>query len=183
MSLIPETKIKVKDLSFTLRSAKESDAEQLLSLAKSILTEEDYSVTTPHEFNNTVEQQIQWIQKLSSAPDKVLIVAVFNDRIVGMVDFSAYNKARQKHHGVFGISIDREFRGKGIGRVLMNALLEWARKNPLIEKVGLTVHAENKNAIFLYQSLGFKQEGLIKNNLKYSDDDYRDTVIMGIDTR
>ncbi|HLE12815.1 MAG TPA: GNAT family protein [Bacteriovoracaceae bacterium] len=62
--------------------------------------------------------------------------------------------------------------------ILLNALIEWAFRNKTIEKIGLSVHANNDRAIALYKKLGFEIEGIKKRDLKYGDDQYIDTVVM-----
>ena len=40
--------------------------------------------------------------------------------------------------------------------------------------------SENHIALSIYKKLGFTVEGVRKNDLKYSDEKYIDTVLMGI---
>ena len=42
------------------------------------------------------------------------------------------------------------------------------------------MHQTNESAIKLYQDVGFKKEGVRIKDLKYSDDTYVDTVLMGL---
>ena len=41
-------------------------------------------------------------------------------------------------------------------------------------------HETNKRAILLYEKFDFKREGIRANDLKYSNDHYVNTVIMGL---
>jgi len=63
----------------------------------------------------------------------------------------------------------------------MNELIDWAKNNPGVEKVCLSVHANNERAINLYKSLGFVQEGYLKKDLRFPDGSYIDTVLMAMD--
>jgi putative acetyltransferase len=58
-----------------------------------------------------------------------------------------------------GISVHREWRSRGIGKQLMSAALEWARKNTVVRRLELNVFERNTVAIHLYQSFGFQIEG------------------------
>jgi ribosomal protein S18 acetylase RimI-like enzyme len=58
-----------------------------------------------------------------------------------------------------GIGLLPEFRGKGIGRRLMQRTIDAAFALGLT-RIELTVREENVNAIALYKSLGFEVEGL-----------------------
>jgi N6-L-threonylcarbamoyladenine synthase len=60
------------------------------------------------------------------------------------------------------IAIGKEHRGKGLGRTLVNRLIEVARANGS-EKIFLEVKQSNSTAIELYKSLGFEQIDIRKN--------------------
>ena len=61
-----------------------------------------------------------------------------------------------------GIGLLPDFRGRGIGRRLMQQTIEAAFAFGLT-RVELTVREGNANAIALYKSLGFETEGLHRN--------------------
>ena len=92
------------------------------------------------------------------------------------------NNARKRleHNGMLGISVRREFRGRGVGEALLSALLDWARANPLIEKVSLAVFADNAPAIALYRKLGFKEEGRREREIKFGEGQYKDDLLMAV---
>src|SRR5271169_3250302 len=64
--------------------------------------------------------------------------------------------------GTLGIGLLPEFRGKGIGRQLMQRTIDAAFAFGLT-RIELTVRERNANAIALYTSLGFEIEGLHRN--------------------
>ena len=66
------------------------------------------------------------------------------------------------HCGSLGIGLLPEFRGKGIGRQLMQRAIEAAFVFGLT-RIELAVRERNANAIALYNSLGFEVEGLHRN--------------------
>ena len=74
--------------------------------------------------------------------------------------------------------ISKNFRGLGIGTMLLKALLSWAEGNPYIEKVSLGVFSTNHRAISLYQKMGFKEEGRKINEFKFNDSEYVDDILM-----
>ena len=115
---------------------------------------------------------------MASKPSSIILVATVDSQIVGMLDFSAGHRKRIAHTGNFGVSINKYFRDDGIGKILIQTLLNWAAQHPVIEKVNLKVHATNSRAISLYQKLGFIEEGLFRNELKYSNGQYVDSVEM-----
>jgi len=71
----------------------------------------------------------------------------------------------------------------GIGRKLMESIIQWAQNNPAIEKVFLNVFSTNQKAIRLYKYLGFREEGRFINAIKQSDGEYVDVLQMYIMTK
>jgi ribosomal protein S18 acetylase RimI-like enzyme len=78
------------------------------------------------------------------------------------------------------MGVHKEFRGLGVGSLLLAALVEWAKSNQRIKKVNLSVHQTNDRAIATYKKIGFQVEGLRTKDLKYPNDVYIDTVLMGL---
>ncbi|EJQ03407.1 hypothetical protein IE3_05442 [Bacillus cereus BAG3X2-1] len=97
-------------------------------------------VLPPEEFNQISSQQKEWVENILKSENERLIVAEKDGKVVGWVVFEiTKNRKRLSHTGSFGILIRRGYRGLEIGKMLLKALLEWAEKNPLIEKVSLGV--------------------------------------------
>jgi RimJ/RimL family protein N-acetyltransferase len=181
MGTIPTIRRALKDgREVVLRSATEADAEAYLALAKSVMTEEIYLLTSPDELNPTIEQERDWIRSNRKKEGGLVLCAEVEGRLVGQLDFSNGGRRRIAHTGDFGMAIHSEFRELGIGSLLLEALLEWARQNPLIEKVNLLVHANNARAIAAYTKHGFVIEGRRTRDLKYPDGVYIDSLLMGL---
>lgn len=163
----------------TIRSATVADAASILDLSVSVIDEEIYELTTPAEFKMEKEAEEKWIDEFAKDPSKLILVAEMDSTLVGLLDFSNGRRLRIAHTGEFGMSVKKTSRGQGIGTMLLSALIEWAEGNSLIEKIGLNVHANNHRAIALYKKMGFEIEGVRKREIKYDDEQYIDTVVMG----
>lgn len=74
--------------------------------------------------------------------------------------------------------ISKKYRSKGIGTLLIEALLDWAERNPLIEKESLGVFSNNQKAISLYKRLGFIEEGRKIKKFKIAENEYIDEILM-----
>ncbi|MFZ2641163.1 MAG: GNAT family N-acetyltransferase [Verrucomicrobiia bacterium] len=103
-------------------------------------------------------------------------VALKDGRVVGWCDICRMDRPTYRHAGVLGISVLKEFRGQGLGRRLILAVLERARKVG-IERVELTVYVSNKRAIRLYKSVGFVREGVKRKGRKLNGT-YEDVLMM-----
>lgn len=174
------TKLKSKSgVDVLIRSAVKQDAAAILELSKDVIREEIYQLTSGAEFKMTIDAEEKWIESHLSNPNHIILVAEMNSEIVGLLDFSNGHRQRIAHTGEFGMSVEKSVRDQGIGSLLLEVLIEWAAQNKTIEKIGLNVHSNNERAIALYKKMGFEIEGIRKRDLKYGDDQYVDTTVMG----
>nr|WP_283942835.1 GNAT family N-acetyltransferase [Paenibacillus konkukensis] len=75
-------------------------------------------------------------------------------------------------------NVEPQFRGRGLGKTLLIALIERATKEcEGLEQIHLTVVSNNKSAKRLYVSLGFEVYGVEPYALK-SDEQYFDEDLM-----
>ncbi|SOC41519.1 GNAT family N-acetyltransferase [Ureibacillus acetophenoni] len=161
-----------------IRTGRLDDAEAVLAVQNSVISEGEYLITVTEEFNKTPAQQREWIKKLIENDRETLIVAEANGELVGWIVFLCQNRLRLAHTGSFGMMILKNYRGMGIGKMLLKALLEWAERNPLIEKVSLGVFSTNHRAISLYKSMGFVEEGRKIKEIKLNENEYVDDILM-----
>ena len=74
---------------------------------------------------------------------------------------------------------DHKLWGKGIGREIMNEILEYCFTFLHMERVTLDYYTGNKRASTLYESMGFKSEGVARNATK-KDGKYYDLHLMSM---
>jgi ribosomal-protein-alanine N-acetyltransferase len=72
------------------------------------------------------------------------------------------------------VAVKKEYRNKGIGKKMLQRLLELGKENGL-EEFTLEVRVSNKNAIQLYKSLSFKDAGIRRN---FYEEPVEDAIIM-----
>jgi len=181
MSLIQESYYKIDNKNIKFKSPDIVDAHKIHSYTLEVLSsEQEYLITLPTEFTVTVEQQMEWIQKIIEHYNSVLIVAEDENEIIGFLDFHGGQKFKLSHTGSFGMSVRKDYRGKGIGRLLIYKLFEWAIEQGKIEKISLDVLSNNATAIHLYHSVGFSEEGRQKRQVKLENGNYLDLIQMGI---
>ena len=103
-------------------------------------------------------------------------VAVVRGEVVGWCDISRHGFPSHAHAGKLGMGIVSAYRGRGLGRRLIETTLHAAR-DAGIERVELSVHADNDRAIALYEKVGFVREGLARNSVRI-DGRYKDAIHM-----
>lgn len=162
----------------TIRNPQLSDAELLIDFAKIIFSSTNQVLTTIEEFTNTIEQQENWIKSCTDNPHSIIFIAEIDNQIIGLLDFAVKKRKKTRHTGEFGVSVHPKYRGQGIGRKLIESLINWAKNNLMIEKITLNVFSSNTNAIHLYKSLGFIEESRQIKAIKQDNDEYVDLIGM-----
>lgn len=165
-----------------LRDVREGDEAELFRLdeitgADALLQGED-----PEEAAMPLANRSRWVENVGADEAWIALVAELDGRLAGMLEFRAYDLPRlTRHVGRFFISLEAPARGRGIGRAMMEMMLDWARANERIEKVALSVLSTNVPAIALYKTLGFQEEGRRIKEFKLPDDTYADDVLMAVE--
>jgi RimJ/RimL family protein N-acetyltransferase len=71
------------------------------------------------------------------------------------------------------------WRGRGVGKALLTASIEWARVRGL-HKLALSVFPHNNAAIALYRQFGFVEEGRLVRHVRRADGQLWDLIEMGL---
>jgi ribosomal protein S18 acetylase RimI-like enzyme len=184
MAMIESRTFEIGNIRVEIRTALPGDAKRTLSLYKSVIKEGRYTLMQLDEVKRGVEQEGEAIKKELENPGDLRIVAEVKDKIVGMARIRAGVVKRTSHFGeIDSVWVDKVWRGRGIGGMLIDTLIRWAEENDQIEKLGLFVFSSSVAAVRLYENRGFMIEGRAPNDIKFGPDDYADTIIMGRSTR
>ena len=103
-----------------------------------------------------------------SKPSGICLAALANKEIRGYLICSRYDQAWH----LMNIAVDPEVRRHGIGRVLIDAMIERAGEHA---NYTLEVRTSNTAAIALYESYGFRNVG---TRPRYYSDTGEDAIIM-----
>ncbi len=88
-----------------------------------MIAEEDYLITTIEEFNQTLEEQQAWVAKILHNERETILIAEETNKVIGFIVFQTKNRQRLNHTGSCGMMISKKHRSKGIGKLLIKALL------------------------------------------------------------
>jgi RimJ/RimL family protein N-acetyltransferase len=167
------------NVEYIFRNVKLEDTEELLDIERSVISEGKYFIVVSEEVEKTpLQEEKERIQSILDNIKETLIVVEVNGVVVGSIQFRSQNRKRLSHTGSVSMSIRKNYRGMGIGKALLKALLDWAEENPLIEKVSLGVLSTNQRAISLYKQMGFLEEGRLIKEYKLNHGEYVDDVLM-----
>ena len=99
-------------------------------------------------------------------PLSLWLVAVEGEQVLGYIG----SQTVFPESDVMNVAVGRDHRRRGIGTVLVEALIALLR-NKNCESLTLEVRASNNSAIALYEKLGFAQIGLRKNYYRNPKED------------
>lgn len=163
-----------------IRQCLVEDAENLLTTVRTYMNDSKFYALTKEEFTITIPQEEKWIQSFIDNTNSLLLVAVYENKIIGNLDLTAHNRMKLNHTAIIGMSLLEEWRGFGLGFELLNAVINWSKNKSKLTRLWLQVFGDNTNAIALYKKVGFIEEGRQKNFIKTEDGGFDDNVIMGL---
>ena len=152
-----------------IRALTERDARDFQRLRLRALKEHPDAFGSSYELESaqSLETVAARMRRTAESPSAFTLGAYRDGELIGMVGFyrDAWGeKVRHKGH-VWGMYVASERQGEGVGRRLMQELLERAARLPGLEQVHLCVVTRNEAARGLYASLGFETYGVEPNAL------------------
>ncbi len=162
-----------------IREAAVEDARAVLDYVHEISGESDFLSFGPGEFEITEPEEQEFVGKCLASDNQLFILGSIDDTIVAMLIFSAGRRPRVRHSGEFSMSVRKQYWGLGIGSLMLDTLIEWARSTQIVKKINLRVRTDNQRAILLYEHKGFVIEGTIRKEILL-DGKYFDHHWMGL---
>ena len=143
---------------------------ELITVRPMVMTDVDGVMAVEHDSFLTPWSRSAFEEELAQNRLARYIVAVENGEIVGYAGtWLVINEAH-----VTNVAVSGQRRREGIGRLLMQKLMELARDNDM-ESMTLEVRVSNAAARHLYQQLGFVEAGIRKN---YYSETKEDALIL-----
>lgn len=164
-------------MTITIRKAEVKDAYVILTASQEIAKIPGYFCSLPNELSK--QDIVKRIKTLSE--NGLYIVAELDGKIIGHAFLQPLHLKSICHVGQLTIGVHQGWQEKGIGTLLIQKLIEWARQSKSIEKIELNVRSTNSRAIALYKKMGFVEEGRLKNRIKIDTGHYLDDILMALD--
>ncbi|GAA0463677.1 GNAT family N-acetyltransferase [Alkalibacillus silvisoli] len=134
----------------------------------------DYWFEEPY---TTKEKMVkEYENALNSDSHRSFILFHSNERVgyLGLFDID------QRHRNAeFAIMFDPDHQGKGYAAPATRLTVEYGFNQLNLNKIFLYVVKHNEKAVHLYQKVGFKIEGELKEHF-FVDGSYHDTLMMGL---
>ena len=149
-----------------------------LALRRRIHDEGIGFIRLPHEVVETIDDEEARITSHVGARGLYVVARLPGVRAAGLLTAHVGAFERMRHAAKLEVMVDPAHRGQGVGRALLEACCAWADAEPSVEKLSLSVFADNAPALALYRSLGFLEEGRRPREYRLADGSYRDDVLM-----
>lgn len=163
-----------------IRYIQKGDAELMWEYINTLSKEKTYIMFQGKKISLTEERKYlkEQLRKLRNK-ETVQLLAFCKHKLIGVSDvIMGDEKTSMPHIGIFGLTIAKDFRGEGIGKILMENVIQEAINNiSKLKMLKLTVFDNNHVAKKLYKQSGFMEYGLLPDGL-LSKGEYIDEVFM-----
>lgn len=165
-----------KGRSIVIRYPTNSDLDSLLKFINELSKENTFVRVSGEIIDRDKEKKyIDTVLKGISSGNLVSLNSYVNGELAGgtSIERDTHGKARSKHVGIFGISLLNQYRGEGIGELLMEYCLVEAQKQiEGIKLIRLDVYEPNVVAQNLYKKFGFVEYGRLPKGVLYKGNYY-----------
>ncbi len=159
-------------MEITIRTADPSDAEAILKCYTAPLAARN-TLQIPYRSLESVREQLT-----KSGEGDHLLVAEIEGEVVGVIGLHTSSRPRVNHKAEVGMMVRDDWKGKGVGAALMQAVIELADKWLNLTRIELTVFTDNESAIALYRKFGIEIEGTLRK-YAFRDGEFVDAFAMG----
>jgi RimJ/RimL family protein N-acetyltransferase len=142
-----------------LRNGTAQDGQALFDNFMLTHAQTDWLLSYPDENSLDAAQEAAFLKEKAMSPNEIEIIAEIDGKVVGSAGIERVgHKDKVKHRAEFGISVDMDYWGLGIGRALTRACIECAKAAGYAQLELQAVEA-NERAVALYRSEGFVEYG------------------------
>ena len=183
MKIEPVTVTLKNGKSVVIREATIEDAEELIAVIKQYVGESDFIPFSSDEYNPTKEAEEAWIYSFTKRDNCLLLVATYENRIIGNIDLTGSQRSMLQHTAVVGIGVLKKWTNQGLGSVLFDLIIGWAKRNPMLEQLLLNTFATNNAGMALYRKFGFSETGRYQGYIKSPCGNYVDNILMTLNIK
>jgi len=142
-----------------IRRAVRSDIPQLMDIYNDAIL---HTTATFDTETKDMENRVAWFEEHQG--HHVIFVYEMDGCVAGYASLSRYRERKAFDSAVeISIYIHKDYRGRGIGRSLMQETLSFARECKAIETVISLITSENEASIRMHENFGFAYCGQIRN--------------------
>ena len=162
-----------------IREASKEDAKVMIDFYNLVGGETDFLSFGKNEFVKNLNEYENLLENTRKEDNSIILLAEIDNKIIGIASINSSPKSRFKHVGEFGIVIAVQYCNLGLGRKIIDYLIEWANGNGVTKKISLVTSENNYRAMELYKKVGFEVEGILRKD-NYVNGVYGNTIMMGL---
>ena len=141
----------------------------------------DNLLSYPDEITLTEEKEALFLAEKSESANEAELVAEIDGYIAGLAGINAAGSADKiSRRAEFGVSVEKDYWGLGVGRALTRACIECARSAGYTQ-IELDVIADNEAAISLYKSEGFVEYGFNPRGFLTREGKYQPLILFRLE--
>jgi L-amino acid N-acyltransferase YncA len=162
------------DQHINIRPAIEGDMPRVAEIYNQAI---DLGYITADTEHVSVESRKDFWLNLTQKQNRPFWVAENDEKVIGFFYFrNFYDRPAYRITAEIGIYLDTTFKGKGLGKYILNYCIEQAPTMG-IENILALIFASNKNSIALFEKAGFETKGEFTKIAKYGNG-YNDLIIL-----
>lgn len=157
-----------------VRVARWRDAAAAVAIIREAAGERPRTIATIRE---EVWTPSEWRRhRLGWGPEGVTLVAEVEGRVVGVLGCARSRARVARHQAELGLTVASRWRGHGVGRAMLGVAERWAREVG-VDRLSLRVFWGNERAKRLYESVGYRVEGVERAGARFPEGDV-DVILM-----
>jgi len=148
-----------------LRPATPDDAEGALALLRPICAEHEFLARDSIDFS--IEEERAFLATAVSERRLLLLAVDAQGHIVGSTGIAPDGEDHMpaaSHVARIGIALHRDYRGRGLGRAAVQAVVDWGRRAGY-KKAVAEVYSTNARSLALFRGLGFGEEVVLRGQV------------------
>jgi ribosomal protein S18 acetylase RimI-like enzyme len=159
-----------------LRKLTEKDASQFQELRLRSLQIE--SLAFASSYAEEVATSIEQVAERLAATDRGVIGAFDGEALCGVIGIGRHGLKSLVHKAfIWGMFVEPSHRGRGVGRLLVDAGQSFIKSMPELKQATLDVLKSNEAAVGLYRACGFAVYGEEERAL-FLNGEYHDELLM-----
>jgi RimJ/RimL family protein N-acetyltransferase len=168
-----------------LRPFEDNDIDEMIK----ILNEPELKMLTGSVSNDNEAKEIMdedekikvsnWYKSRNDQSDRLDLAIALKDskQIIGEVVFNEFDDCSNNVN--FRVLMSQSYRNQGLGSEAIQLFIQYGFEQLNLHKISLEVFSFNPRAEHVYTKVGFKLEGIKREDFKYNDK-YIDTKIFGL---
>lgn len=159
-------------MDYQIRHLEAEDAEAIRDILNSMTTIHG-SMRVPYPSLESTRERVKPKEGV------IKLVACHDETVVGFSELITNPDVPRHSHAseINMIAVHENWQCKGVGRALMEAMIDLADNWLNLRRVGLTVWKDNEHAIRLYEKCGFSVEGTMRDYV-FRRGEYIDAILM-----